>query len=47
MEGNFQMKPTARDYILATYEESLAAKKAFIDNSILNTGTPFVSYFRE
>jgi len=33
MEGNFQMKPTARDYILATYEESLAAKKAFIDKT--------------
>ena len=28
------MKPTPRDYILATYDESLAAKKAFIDSNI-------------
>jgi D-sedoheptulose 7-phosphate isomerase len=28
------MKPTPRDYILATYEESLAAKKAFIEQNI-------------
>ena len=26
------MKPTPRDYILATYEESLSAKKAFIEH---------------
>jgi len=28
------MKPTAHDYIRATYEESLAAKKAFIETNI-------------
>lgn len=27
------MKPTPQDYILATFEESLAAKKAFIENN--------------
>lgn len=28
------MKPTPREYILGTYDESLAAKKAFIENNI-------------
>ncbi len=28
------MKPTPREYILSTYEESLAAKKAFVDQNI-------------
>lgn len=28
------MKPTPRDYILSTYEESLTAKKAFIEQNI-------------
>lgn len=28
------MKPTARDYILGTYEESLTAKKAFVEQNI-------------
>ncbi len=28
------MKPTAQDYILATYEESLSAKKAFVEQNI-------------
>ena len=28
------MKPTPRDYILGTYEESLAAKKAFVESHI-------------
>src|ERR1035437_3983817 len=28
------MKPSARDYILGTYEESLTAKKAFVEQNI-------------
>lgn len=28
------MKPTPRDYILGTYEESLTAKKEFIENNV-------------
>ena len=28
------MKPTAHDYIRETYEESLSAKKAFIEQNV-------------